>query len=76
MLGVVEASGEKLVKLRNPWGMKEWSGAWCDDDKRWTPTLLVCICSQSISTLTPKLTTTTILRNNCTINERMMVSSL
>lgn len=21
----------KLVKLRNPWGEKEWSGDWCDD---------------------------------------------
>jgi hypothetical protein len=30
----------KLVQLFNPWGMKEWTGAWSDDSKEWTPELI------------------------------------
>jgi len=29
----------KLVKLRNPWGEKEWKGAWSDDSHNWTQEL-------------------------------------
>jgi hypothetical protein len=29
----------KLVKLRNPWGKFEWTGAWGDESKEWTPEL-------------------------------------
>jgi len=25
----------KLVKLRNPWGDKEWLGSWSDNDTKW-----------------------------------------
>eukprot|EP00116_Pleurobrachia_bachei_P002496 sb/3462758/ len=25
----------RLIKLRNPWGQKEWQGAWRDDDPNW-----------------------------------------
>lgn len=25
--------------MRNPWGEGEWTGAWGDNDKRWTPEL-------------------------------------
>jgi hypothetical protein len=25
-----------LVKLRNPWGKFEWSGAWGDKSEEWT----------------------------------------
>lgn len=25
----------RLVKIRNPWGKKEWDGAWNDNDPRW-----------------------------------------
>jgi hypothetical protein len=28
-----------LVKLRNPWGSKEWEGKWGDNDPNWTPEL-------------------------------------
>jgi len=29
----------KLLKLRNPWGQKEWTGDWSDDSSKWTPEL-------------------------------------
>eukprot|EP00753_Platysulcus_tardus_P015043 PLAT4738.1.p2 GENE.PLAT4738.1~~PLAT4738.1.p2 ORF type:complete len:574 (-),score=302.24 PLAT4738.1:105-1790(-) len=25
----------KLVRMRNPWGMREWTGDWCDNDFMW-----------------------------------------
>ncbi|CAD8111547.1 unnamed protein product [Paramecium sonneborni] len=28
-----------LIKLRNPWGKKEWQGEWCDDSSSWTKEL-------------------------------------
>jgi len=36
-LQIVEADGEtfKMVRCRNPWGMREWSGDWCDNDVMW-----------------------------------------
>lgn len=27
--------GERIIKLRNPWGKGEWKGEWSDNDKRW-----------------------------------------
>lgn len=32
-----EVEGERLLKLRNPWGETEWSGAWSDGSEQWTP---------------------------------------
>ena len=29
----------KLVKLRNPWGVAEWSGDWSNESDKWTPQL-------------------------------------
>jgi calpain-15 len=29
----------KLLKLRNPWGHKEWMGDWSDKSDKWTPEL-------------------------------------
>lgn len=29
------STGERIVKLRNPWGMSEWSGAFHDGDEYW-----------------------------------------
>lgn len=33
----VEADGDKfrMVRCRNPWGMREWTGDWCDNDVMW-----------------------------------------
>jgi hypothetical protein len=33
---VYEGHGQRLVKIRNPWGRKEWTGAWGDGSKEWT----------------------------------------
>lgn len=29
----------RLLKLRNPWGSKEWTGDWSDSSELWTPEL-------------------------------------
>jgi hypothetical protein len=30
----------KLLKIRNPWGEKEWEGDWADGSRQWTPEMM------------------------------------
>jgi calpain-15 len=32
----VDHSKVRLLKIRNPWGKKEWNGEWSDDSAKWT----------------------------------------
>ena len=39
VLDLHEINGEKVVRLRNPWGNGEYSGDWSDSSKKWTEEL-------------------------------------
>jgi hypothetical protein len=32
----LEKGTERIVKIRNPWGQKEWEGDWADNSEKWT----------------------------------------
>jgi hypothetical protein len=34
-----EGEDVKLLKMRNPWGQKEWTGPWSDNSSLWTDDL-------------------------------------
>lgn len=36
VMRAVEAEGQRLVLLKNPWGKGEWKGPWSDGSKEWT----------------------------------------
>jgi hypothetical protein len=37
-----EIDGQRLLKLRNPWGRSEWTGRWSDGSEEWTPGEFQC----------------------------------
>ena len=36
MLGAVTVNGDKLLKMRNPWGREKYTGPYSDNDSRWS----------------------------------------
>lgn len=36
VMTAVEMDGQRLVRLKNPWGKGEWKGPWSDGSKEWT----------------------------------------
>ena len=39
VISTYEVEGEKLLKMRNPWGHGEWKGDWSDESDKWTDEL-------------------------------------
>lgn len=33
---VCEPLSYRMLKVRNPWGVFEWEGDWCDDSEKWS----------------------------------------
>ncbi len=40
IIRLLEVKGEKLVNLRNPWGVFEWTGDWSIDSPLWSEELI------------------------------------
>jgi calpain-15 len=49
LISVKQSSkGDKLMKLRNPWGSMEWTGDWSDDSPLWTEQMQVCVNAAAV----------------------------
>lgn len=46
VLQAIEANGQRLVQLRNPWGQTEWDGAWSDGSPEWTAEWMTLLSHQ------------------------------